>query len=79
MTASSERSTPGTHVPLVQVEELVAGSNTGKAPQLAGYYSYWEMAVFNSLVMMVLRGLDKLHAMLGKRPLFKVRVSAGRV
>lgn len=57
-----------------QVEELVAGSNTGKAPQLCDYYSYWEMAVFNALVLMVLRGLEKLHSMLTKKPLFKVCV-----
>eukprot|EP00879_Flechtneria_rotunda_P032592 GHRR01035825.1.p1 GENE.GHRR01035825.1~~GHRR01035825.1.p1 ORF type:complete len:221 (+),score=76.57 GHRR01035825.1:1552-2214(+) len=61
---------------LGKVEELVAGSNTGKSPQLAGYYTYWEMAVFNALVIMVLRALEKLHSMLGgptKRPMFKVR------
>lgn len=68
----------------VQVEELVAGSNTGKSPQLAGYYSYWEMAVFNALVLMVLRALEKLHAMLSsaKKPLFKVSMrmcTAGRL
>lgn len=60
----------------VQVEELVAGTNSGKSPQLTGYYSYWEMAVFNALVLMVLKALEKLHNMLrssGKRPLFKVR------
>jgi dynein heavy chain len=60
----------------VQVEELVAGSNTGKSPQLAGYYGYWEMAVLNALVLMVLRALEKLHAMLNsaKKPLFKVNI-----
>ena len=56
-----------------QVEELVAGSNTGKSPQLGGYYSYWEQAMFNALVLMVLRGLEHLHeCMRGKKPLFKV-------
>jgi hypothetical protein len=57
-----------------QVEELVAGTNTGKSPQLAGYYSYWEMAVFNALALMVLRALEKLHTILSsaKKPLFKV-------
>ena len=54
------------------MEELVAGSNTGKAPQLCDYYSYWEMAIFNALVLMVLKGLEKLHSMLTKKPLFKV-------
>ncbi|KAF8069431.1 DHC1 [Scenedesmus sp. PABB004] len=63
---------------LGKIEELVAGTNSGKAPQLGAYYSYWEMAVFNALVVMVLRGLDKLHGMLGsagKRPLFKLKTS----
>jgi hypothetical protein len=59
----------------MQVEELVAGSNTGKSPQLAGYYGYWEMAVFNALALMVLRALEKLHTMLtsAKKPPFKVK------
>lgn len=53
----------------------MAGTNTGKSPQLAGYYQYWEMAVFNALVLMVLKALEKIHNMLsslGKKPLFKV-------
>lgn len=54
----------------------MAGSNTGKAPQLCDYYSYWEMAVFNALVLMVLKGLEKLHGMLTKKPLFKVSMLA---
>jgi hypothetical protein len=29
------------------------------------------MAVFNALVLMVLKGLEKLHSMLTKKPLFK--------
>jgi hypothetical protein len=61
----------------LQVEELVAGTNTAKCGQLAGYYSFWEMAIFNALVLMVLRALEKLHSMLGtsaKQPLFKVRL-----
>jgi hypothetical protein len=58
-----------------QVEELVAGSNNGRSPQLAGYYSYWEQAVFNALTLMLLRGLDRLHSMFGpaaNQPLFRV-------
>lgn len=54
---------------------MVAGTNTGKSPQLTGYYGYWEMAVFNALVLMVLRALEKLHKLLrssGNMPLFKV-------
>lgn len=55
-----------------QVEELVAGSNTGKAPQLGDFYNFWEMAVFNALVLMVIKGLEKLNTLLTKKPLFKV-------
>jgi hypothetical protein len=65
------------HVAGSQVEELVAGTNTGKSPQLAGYYTFWEQAVFNALIVMVLKGLDKLHSyMRSGQPLFKVRLAA---
>jgi dynein heavy chain len=60
---------------VVQVEELVAGSNNGRSPQLAGYYAFWEMAVFNALALMLLRALDRLHAAYGpaaRQPLFRV-------
>jgi dynein heavy chain len=63
-----------------QVEELVAGSNGGRAPALAGYYSYWEMVIFNSLVLMVVHALERLHGLLtgaARRPLFKARSRAG--
>lgn len=58
-----------------QIEELVAGSNNGRSPQLASYYFFWEQAVFNALAVMLLRGLERLHAMLGpaaRQPLFRV-------
>jgi dynein heavy chain, axonemal len=57
----------------------VAGTNNGRAPQLAGYYAYWEQAVFNALAVMLLRALERLHGMLGpaaKQPLFRVRRSS---
>ncbi len=60
---------------LGKVEELVAGTNSGKAPALAGYYSFWEQAVFNALVLMVLRALQRLHTLLSSsssKPLFRV-------
>lgn len=61
--------------PMSQIEELVAGSNNGRSPQLASYYFFWEQAVFNALAVMLLRGLERLHAMLGpaaRQPLFMV-------
>lgn len=53
----------------------MAGTNNGRSPQLAGYYAFWEQAVFNALAVMLLRGLDRLHSILGpsaKQPLFRV-------
>lgn len=63
-------------LPLLQIEELVAGTNNGRSPQLASYFFYWEQAVFNALAVMLLRGLERLHTMLGpsaRQPLFRVR------
>jgi len=34
----------------------VAGTNTGRSPQLKGYYAYWEQAIFVSLNDLVLNG-----------------------
>ena len=62
-------------IPPPQVEELVAGTNNGRSPQLAGYYAYWELAVFNALAVKLLRALERLHAMFGpaaKQHLFMV-------
>jgi hypothetical protein len=71
---------PCGHVANSQVEELVAGTNTGKSPQLTGYYTFWEQAVFNALIVMVLKGLDKLHSyMRSGQPLFKVSLGVHQV
>ncbi len=72
-----------------QVEEVVAGSNTGKSPQLAAYYAHWEHAIFGALNSLVLNAMSSFHAMVAARstsrkgrdqdvrsirqPLFKVR------
>lgn len=53
----------------------MAGTNNGRSAQLAGYYSFWEQAVFNALTIMLLRALDRLHALFGpaaRQPLFRV-------
>lgn len=71
---------------LGKIEEVVAGTNTGKSPVLAGYYAYWERALFNALNEMVLRAMGTLQAMVDQRarrleaaarkpPLFKVTFS----
>ena len=75
---------------LRKIEEVVTGTNNGKAPQLAGYYAYWERSIFNALNSMVLNAMRMLVTMLHARsakkaaaaglparpPLFKVRLLA---
>jgi hypothetical protein len=39
----------------------VAGTNTGKSPQLAAYYAFWERAIFNALNSMVLNAMGSLQ------------------
>jgi hypothetical protein len=73
----------------MQVEEVVAGTNTGKSPQLASYYQYWERAIFAGLNTMVLSAMNDFHALIKacnikkakeagqapRKPLFKVQPS----
>ncbi|PRW56454.1 flagellar inner arm dynein 1 heavy chain alpha [Chlorella sorokiniana] len=49
---------------LVKVEELVAGTSTGKSPRLAGYYAYWERRLFGAVSSMVVSGLQAFHTRL---------------
>nr|Q9SMH3.1 RecName: Full=Dynein-1-alpha heavy chain, flagellar inner arm I1 complex; AltName: Full=1-alpha DHC; AltName: Full=Dynein-1, subspecies f [Chlamydomonas reinhardtii]CAB56598.1 1-alpha dynein heavy chain [Chlamydomonas reinhardtii] len=70
---------------LGKIEEVVAGTNSGKSPALSSYYSFWERAIFNALNTMVLCAMTKLQDMIEQRskhaeggrkpPLFKVTVS----
>ncbi|KAL6757976.1 dynein heavy chain, N-terminal region 1-domain-containing protein, partial [Haematococcus lacustris] len=52
---------------LGKIEEVVAGTNTGKSPQLTGYYAFWERAIFNALNAMVLNAMGSLQAMIDAR------------
>eukprot|EP00798_Chlamydomonas_sp_ICE-L_P031817 gene31817-7021_t len=52
---------------LGKIEEVVAGTNTGKSPQLHTYYGYWERAIFNALNKMVLNAMDTLQQMIDSR------------
>ncbi len=68
----------------------MSGTNNGKAPQLAGYYAYWERSIFTALNNMVLTAMRTLVTMLHARsakkaaaaglqarpPLFKVILTA---
>ncbi len=47
--------------------QVVAGTNTGKSPQLSGYYSFWERAIFNALNAMVLNAMGTLQDMIDQR------------
>jgi dynein heavy chain, axonemal len=55
----------------LQVEEVVAGTNTGMSPALGGFYHYWEKRIFNALTTMIISSMAALHALLqpaGQRP-----------
>ena len=52
---------------LRKIEELVTGTNNGKAPQLASYYAYWERSIFTALNNMVLNAMRTLVNMLVAR------------
>ena len=62
---------------LRKIEEVVTGTNNGKAPQLAGYYAYWERSIFNALNNMVLTAMRMLVNMLVARSAKKA-AAAGR-
>ncbi len=67
---------------LRKIEELVSGTNTGKAPALASYYQHWESLLFSALTTFVLASMRKLlvlfnprhgaHASSSEHPLFQV-------
>lgn len=52
---------------LRKIEELVTGTNNGKALQLAAYYAYWERSIFTALNTMVLNAMRMLVNMLVAR------------
>jgi len=72
---------------LGKIEEVVAGTNSGRCPTMASYYVHWEAAIFNALNHMVVKAMEQLVAMIQqpsskdtdgarpKVPLFKVHFS----
>lgn len=52
---------------LGKMEEVVAGSNTGKSAHMASYYQYWERCVFDALNTMILTGMTQLSDMMQAR------------
>jgi dynein heavy chain len=51
-------------VTFMKVEELVAGTGTGKSPDLAIYYSYWERRFFNAITTMIVSSMGMVQALL---------------
>ena len=62
---------------LGKIEELVAGSNTGKSPQLGAYYCHWERIIFSAINSMVVNALEAFQELLASKhaPLFRVTLS----
>lgn len=52
---------------LGKMEEVVAGTNSGKSQQMVLYYQYWERCVFNALNEMVLHAMAKLLNLMQER------------
>lgn len=50
--------------PLIKVEELVAGTNTGNSPVLARYYHYWEKKMYNAIAKMTISSLASFIVLL---------------
>lgn len=52
---------------LGKIEEAVAGTNTGRSPQLREYYQFWEKAIFGALTNMVVNAMSSFLEMMQKR------------
>ncbi|KAK9812551.1 hypothetical protein WJX73_008170 [Symbiochloris irregularis] len=52
---------------LIAIEEQVYGTATGKHPEMAPFYRFWEASIFRAINAMVLRGINDLLAAAGKK------------
>lgn len=52
---------------LGKIEEVVAGTNSGKSKQMVLYYQFWERCIFNALNEMVLHAMAKLFTLIQER------------
>jgi dynein heavy chain, axonemal len=52
---------------LGKMEEVVAGTNSGRSPTLVPYYHFWELCIFNALNTMVLQGMETLSSVMQRR------------
>ncbi|CAM9109021.1 unnamed protein product [Choristocarpus tenellus] len=63
---------------LIKVEEVVAGTNTGMSPLLAGYYHYWEKNIFNAITKCIISSMATFLALLQSKdrpPLCEVKAT----
>jgi dynein heavy chain len=73
---------------LVQIEQIVAGSNDKRSPRLAGYYAFWERKMYNAITSMVIKSMAVFQGLLNieakgnstktrlvnkRQPLFQIR------
>lgn len=66
------------HFRLCQVEEVVAGTNTGMSLALAGYYHYWEKCIFNAITKCIISSMATFLALLQSKdrpPLCEVKAN----
>lgn len=62
----------------IQVEEVVAGTNTGMSLSLAGYYHYWEKCIFNAITKCIISSMATFLALLQSKdrpPLCEVKAN----
>ncbi|PVD32839.1 hypothetical protein C0Q70_08286 [Pomacea canaliculata] len=58
---------------LTKMEGLVVHTNTGKAPKLSQYYSFWEKKVYSSLTKLIVTNLHRFNnALMAEKALFQV-------
>ncbi|CAN0031129.1 unnamed protein product, partial [Ectocarpus sp. 12 AP-2014] len=62
----------------IQVEEVVAGTNTGMSLSLAGYYHYWEKCISNAITKCIISSMATFLALLQSKdrpPLCEVKAN----
>ena len=53
---------------LCKIEEVAVDANTGRSPEMASYYRYFEKEVYKAIVMAVVAGMQDLSSLLGMVP-----------
>ncbi|NXL28176.1 DYH10 protein, partial [Glaucidium brasilianum] len=61
---------------LIKVERRVANTNSGKSPNLASYYAYWEKRIYQVLTQLIVKNLQAFNAaVLTDVPLFQTEAN----